>query len=151
MVMPFMTEKPAHMHIDITDNSTLREVQEVFSNFYPYLRIEFFHKAHKKYESSDVLDMVDAGKTIGEIKHTHVSGLLEMQPWYKVSDVEREFHLRFGLEVQVLWKDEEVWRQTTGMDDLTLKELNELGRNSSDEFIEEDHEAGFEEGGDVPG
>jgi hypothetical protein len=25
--------------------------------------------------------------------------------------------------------------QTTGMDDFTLKDLNEFGRNSSDEFI----------------
>jgi len=32
-----------------------------------------------------------------------------------------------------------------------LKELNELGRNSSDEFIVEDYEQGFEEGEEEPG
>ncbi len=34
------------------------------------------------------------------------------------------------------------------MDDFTLKELNELSRNSSDEFIVSDYEETFEETGD---
>ena len=138
------------MHIEITDKTKLREIQEVFSDFYPYLQIEFYDKAHKIYEASDKSDAMDPGKTIGEIKRTHVSALLEIQPLYRVADVETEFQMRFGLPVQVFWKDKEVWRQTTGMDDFTLKELNEMGRNSSDEFIVDDYEEGFEESGDKP-
>ena len=36
------------------------------------------------------------------------------------------------------------------MDDFTLKELNEMGRNSSDEFIISDYEAGFEDSDEKP-
>ena len=123
------------MHIEINDNTTLRYIQEIFSDYYPYLQIEFYNKAHKKYETSDEANLIYPGKTIDEVKKTHLSAVLEIQPLYKVADVEREFQKRFGLSVQVFWKDKDNWQQTTGMDDFTLKELNEMGRNSSDDFI----------------
>ena len=138
------------MHIEINDNTVLRDIQETFSDFYPYLKIEFYNKPHKKYETSAEACLVDPGKTIGEIRLTHLSALLEIQPGYKVADVEREFQQRFGLSVQVLKKEKDNWEQTTGMDDFTLKELNEMGRNSSDEFIISDYEAGFEETDEKP-
>jgi hypothetical protein len=56
-----------------------------------------------------------------------------------------QFQQRFGLPVQVLWSDNGTWRETKGMDDLTLMEFNDLGRNSSDAFIVSDYEEGFEE------
>ena len=39
--------------------------------------------------------------------------------------------------VQVLMKEHDQWKQTTGLDDLTLKELNVLSRNASDEVLME--------------
>lgn len=138
------------MHIELNDATTLKEIQEVFSDFYPYLKIAFFRKRHLKYEASEEADLIDPNTTIGNIKLTHVSGLLEIQPLYKVADVENEFQSRFGLSVQVLVKEKKDWRQTTGMDDFTLKELNVMGRNSSDEFIVTDYEEGFREGEEKP-
>ncbi len=136
------------MYIELNDNTPLREIQEVFSNYYPYLKIEFFKKPHKKYEASEDEDLMRSGKTIGDVKKTHVSGILEMKPLSKVAEVEKEFQQRFGLSVQILRKEKNNWIQTTGMDDFTLKELNELSRNSSDEFIVSDYEETFEETGD---
>lgn len=133
------------MHIEINDNTTFKEIQESFSDFYPYLQLEFYTLGHKKYEESLDIDLVYPGKTIGDVKKTHVSGILEIRPLDTVAQVEQELQMRFGLSAQVFWKDREVWQQTTGMDDLTLKELNEMGRNSSDEFIVSDYEEGFEE------
>jgi hypothetical protein len=62
-----------------------------------------------------------------------------------------EFQNRFGLFAQVFRKEKRSWEQTTGMDDFTLKQLNEFGRNSSDEFILEDYEEGFEVSEEAPG
>jgi hypothetical protein len=138
------------MHIEINDNTPLREIQEVFSSFYPYLQIKFYSKRHKKYEASDQLYEIEPNILIGDIKATHISDLLEILPSYKVSEVEAEFLHRFGLSVQVLRKEKNSWEQTTGMDDFTLKDLNEMGRNSSDEFVVEDYEKGFEENDDKP-
>jgi hypothetical protein len=138
------------MHIEINDNTALCEIQEVFSAFYPYLKIEFYSKRHKKYEASDEICQIDPNILIGDIKATHISGVLEILPLYKVSEVEKEFQQRFGLSVQILSKEKNGWEQTTGMDDFILKELNEIGRNSSDEFIVEDYEEGFEEREEKP-
>jgi hypothetical protein len=138
------------MHIEINDNTALREIKDVFSNFYPYLKIEFYRNPHKKYEGSDESDRIDPNKTLGEIKRTHYSGILEIQPLYKVADVEREFQERFGLSVQVFRKNDEEWEQTTGMDMLCLKDINEIGRNSTDETVISEYEEGFDDVGEKP-
>ena len=139
------------MYIDINDKTSLREIQEAFSAFYPYLKIEFYSKRHGKYEASDEVFLIEPNILIGDIKATHISGVLEILSSSKVSEVEKEFQVRFGLSVQVFRKEKETWEQTTGMDDFTLKELNEFGRNSSDEFIVEDYEESLDEGEEEPG
>ena len=133
------------MYFEINDNTTFKEIQEAFSNFYPYLQLEFYKLGHKKYEESLDIDLVYPGKTIGDVKKTHVSGILEIRPLDTIAKVEEELKIRFGLSAQIFWNDKDIWRQTTGMDDFTLKELNEMGRNSSDEYIVSDYEEGFQE------
>jgi hypothetical protein len=139
------------MHIDINDQRSLREIQGVFSAFYPYLKLEFYSRRHGKYEGSDELYLIEPNILIGDIKATHVCGVLDILPLSKVSDVEKEFQQRFGLSVQIFRKEKKSWEQTTGMDDFTLKELNKFGRNSSDEFIIGDYEESFEESEDSNG
>jgi glycerol-3-phosphate O-acyltransferase len=138
------------MHIEINDKTTLQEIQDVFSNFYPYLQLNFYKKAHKIFESSPDADLIPPDKKVSEIKKAHVSGLLEIQPLYKVAEVEKEFQQRFGLSVQVLRKEEDGWVQTTGMDDFTLKYVNEMSRNASDEFIVNEEEEEFDESDELP-
>ncbi len=133
------------MHLEINDNTSFREIQDTFSNYYPYLKIEFFHKAHKKYEASLETDQFNPDTVVGDIKLTHVSGVLEIQPFYRIADVEKEFMERFGLSIQILRKEKNKWEQTTGMDDFTLKDLNEFGRSSSDEFIVSEYEEKLKE------
>ncbi len=136
--------------MEINDNTALKEIQLVFSNFYPYLQIAFYRKGHTEYEVSKETDAIDADTTVGSIKKTHVSGLLEIQPLYKVSEVEKEFQERFGLSVQIFRKEKEKWIQASGMDDFTLKDLNEIGRSSSDEVIISEYEEGFDEPEEKP-
>ena len=123
------------MHIEVNDNTTIRSIQETFSNFYPYLQIHFYRKPHLAFGLSDESDLIYAGKTIGEVKQTHLSSLLEILPVSKAADIEKEFLKRLGLSVQILVWQKNIWSQTTGLDDFSIKELNELGRSSSDEFI----------------
>lgn len=123
------------MHIEINDTTTIRSIQDTFSNFYPYLQIEFYLTPHHVYGLSDERELIYAGKTIGEVKQTHLSSFLEILPFSRAADIEKEFLNRLGLSVQILVKQKDKWEQTTDMDDFTIKELNELGRSSSDEFI----------------
>lgn len=133
------------MHIEINDNTTIKEIQKTFSDYYPYLNLNFYHDHHKKYEPSLLENLIDSKKNIGEIRNTHISALIEIHPHYHISDVEKEFMERLGLSVQVMKMEKGAWEQTTGLDNLSLKDLNIMGRNSSDEFIVEDYDTGFEE------
>ncbi|MBK7377037.1 MAG: hypothetical protein KTQ13_01655 [Ferruginibacter sp.] len=123
------------MYIEINDNTVIRDIQQKIADYYPYLQVKFYSKPHKKYEASDPGDQVSPAKKISEVRQTHVSALLEITPVSRIRDIESEFQQRFGLSVQILRKEKGIWVQTTGMDDFTLKELNVLSRNSSDEYI----------------
>lgn len=123
------------MHIEIHDHTTLGEIQEVFERYYPYLRLAFFKTPHKKYESSDPATRLSPDLRVGDVRRTHISGLMEIQPGYRVADLERAFQLRMGLPVQVFRQDRDQWVQTLGTDDFTLKDLNEISHNASDEYI----------------
>lgn len=138
------------MYIEINDNTTLREIMDVFSDYYPYLKLSFYKNPHKKYEESKESDLIADSRLIDQIKHTHVSGLIEMTPLNKVKDVEKEFMDRFGLSVQVLRKAKDEWVQTTGMDDFTLKDVNQYSKDSQDQVIISEYEQGFEAPKDLP-
>lgn len=123
------------MYLEINDTTRIGDIEQVFSNFYPYLQIRFYKRSHEKYEASDEIDLISPEVRISDIKKTHVSGILEIRPLFTIATVEKEFLQRFGLSIQILWKENNQWEQTTNMDDFTLKELNEMGRSSSDAFI----------------
>ena len=123
------------MHIHIHDNLTLAEIQEVFSNYYPYLKLEFFNVPHKPFESSDLKEQLPAGAAVHDVKHTHIDGIIDIRPLETANKLEQEFQKRFGLPVQVHYQNDGKWQQTTGLDTLTLKELNEISRNDSDSFV----------------
>lgn len=145
---PYSIIKPFFMNISVNDTTTLRDIQRVFSNFYPYLKLAFFRTPHKKYESSSEDKLLFPDTTLSAVLHTHVSGVFEIRPIYRVADVEQEFQKRFGLAVQILIKERSQWKQTTGMDDFTLKELNELSRSYSDEYLIEEQHRNMEWGGE---
>lgn len=136
------------MHIQLHDNITLLEIKNVFSDYYPYLKLEFYSKPHLLYESSDEWDVLPDDKKLKEIKEMHIDGIIDIQPTEKVTDLEFEFQRRFGLPVQVLRMEQGKWRQTTGMDTFTLKDVNQFSKNDSDIDLVEDYEDGFNEQAD---
>lgn len=133
------------MHMEIHDHTYIKDIQKTFSDFYLFLSLQFYTGHHGKYESSSEKNLIDPNQKIGEVRSSHLSALIEIQPHYRVADVEREFSERLGLSVQVMKKENDHWEQTTGLDNLTLKDLNIMGRNSSDEFVVEDYDQSFEE------
>jgi hypothetical protein len=134
------------MHIAINDQTTIAEIEKAFSNFYPYLEIHFYKRRHISYEHSPENERIASHISINAIRKTHTDGVIEILPENKVWAIEKELYERFGLTAQILRKEKEKLIQTTGEDDFKLKELNLLGRNSSDEYIleEEDIDPGEE-------
>src|SRR5688572_4389579 len=121
------------MHIQLHDNITLKEIKNVFSDHYPFLKLEFYSKPHLLYESSDECDVLPDEKMLKEIKEIHIDGIIDIHPKEKVADLEFDFQRRFGLPVQVLRLEQGKWQQTTAMDGFTLKDVNQFSKSDSDE------------------
>jgi hypothetical protein len=134
------------MHIHIHDKTKLKEIQDAFSTYYPYLRLRFYKQPHKHFEISSEKGRLSEELTIEEIKNTHLDGVLDIMPTQRVDEVEDMFLEQFGLAVQILKKEKSEWVQTTGLDSYSLKEVNEFSRNDSDEYLVRDYDEGFEGG-----
>ena len=142
--LPSFTLQTQVMHIHIHDETTLHEIRQVFSDYYPFLKLEFYKTPHRAFAASPDEKLLNHQLKMKEIRKVHTDGLLEIHPTQTVGTLEKELRERFDLFAQVCKIEKGSWVQTTGMDTFTLKEVNELSRNNSDEFLVSDYDAGFE-------
>ena len=115
------------MKLHIDDTRTISEIQEDFNGTFPYLKIEFFKKAHEAGEASPKSEMLPADATLSKWRTKHNEGDLVITPETKVEEVEASFQNKFGIAAQVFRKSGEVWLETSATDAWTLKEQNEQG------------------------
>jgi len=132
------------MHIEINNKTILKDIQKTFSDYYPFLSLSFYKRPHDKFEDSKFVDELDIDKTIGEIHKIQDKTKIDIMPKERVTQFENTFYEKTGISVQVLKLENEIWQQTSGLDNLTLKDLNIMGRNSSDEFILRDVDDDFQ-------
>ncbi|MBX2890153.1 MAG: hypothetical protein KF734_04450 [Saprospiraceae bacterium] len=119
------------MIIEILKDKTIGQIQEEFSNTFPYLKLVFFSKPHKAYKGSPAKFIVDDGNMpLGELIKKHEGGHIYIEPEMPTWQVERLFESEFGLYVQVFRKSGNTWLVTSVTDDLTLEEQNVKGKNS---------------------
>lgn len=124
------------MKININDEQKISEVQEEFSKFLPFLKIEFYVtdlNSGKKREQNLTLD---ASKTLGEIRTIHVNGELKITPNMSIDELENQFKNRYGLAVEILGKSGKIWLPTSITKDWTLEEQNEHGKSISEFSIQ---------------
>lgn len=115
------------MFLHIHDQLTLGELQERFNDCFPYLKLEFYSEAHKRFEASEQHCQLDARKHVGEVRKLHKNGSMEIKSWYTVSKVEQALKDDYGLNAQVFRSNKNgEWVQTTLSDSLTLQEQSEL-------------------------
>ena len=113
------------MELLITDNTTIKTIQDEFNKQFPFLKLEFFSKPHKKGEASAKELIRNNDKTLGECRMKKSDGALKIYAKQKVSELEQLFQDHFGLSVQVFRKSGRVWLETTSTDDWTLMKQND--------------------------
>jgi hypothetical protein len=116
------------MIININDMRSIADIQDKFSSFFPFLKIEFYNHPHHWYEESETKTVLPTDKFLGDIRHQHEQGNLAFYSWFKTGELEQVFRKKFNLNVQVLRLEGSNWIQTVDTDKLTLKEQNEIGR-----------------------
>lgn len=116
------------MHLQISHNKKISALQKEFNEFFPFLKLEFFHHRHGVFKGSSRKDMADTDLTLGFLNRKHASGVIILKPGMKVSELEDVFKNNFGLSAQVFRKSGKTWIETTVTDDWTLEQQNEEGR-----------------------
>lgn len=126
------------MTIEINNSKTVREIQDEFSKKFPYLKLEFFTSPHAREAASHEIPCRPE-KLLGELRESDSQGIITITPGNETGAVEKEFEDRFGLNVQIYRLQMDRWIQTVGTDILTLKEQNEIAKDSAI-FYNPDHQ-----------
>ena len=116
----------------IKDARTLKDIQEEFSDKFPFLRIEFFTWIGKTEEKQKL----NPELTIGEVRTIHKEGEVSIHGNLKVRTLEANFRDIYGLSAQVFRLSGNIWLLTTSTDDWTLHEQNRKGGASAKHFKE---------------
>lgn len=119
------------MIIYISDEKTLRDINDKFREFFPYLRIDFFSGPHHWNEASPESKKLEGIMRVGDASKKHPHGPLEIKSWFRTGDLEQEFRVKFGLHAQVSRFHGGEWVQTVGTDKLTLGEQNQIGKKTA--------------------
>ncbi|TAN21092.1 MAG: hypothetical protein EPN37_00735 [Chitinophagaceae bacterium] len=123
------------MILEVNDTKTIEDIRKEFSDYYPFLRIEFYDEPHKYGEASSDKHLLPHNKAINEIRKRHECGMLEIYSWHKTGTVEQEFKRLYGLNVQIFRRQGDRWIQTAGTDELSLEEQNEIAYNATQEIL----------------
>lgn len=116
------------MKIHIDDQQSIADIQEKFSNAFPYLKIEFFKKSHQVGEASAKEDMLPSDTALGKWRTVHNEGDITITKEITVAEVESGFQKQFGIAAQVFRRSGTVWLETSTTDGWTLAEQNDQGK-----------------------
>ncbi|MEI3797128.1 MULTISPECIES: hypothetical protein [unclassified Chitinophaga] len=116
------------MQIYIREDAMVKDIQDKFQTVYPYLKLEFYRKPHRKGEYSSEEEKISPDTLLESIRIRNDSGWLDISYYRTAAAVEHDFSYIFGLSAQVLRKAGTLWLETTSTDSWTLEELNNAGK-----------------------
>lgn len=119
------------MKLQINKKTKIKDLQKIFSDAYPYLKIEFYNKPHREKELSSVKDRISPGKIIGELDNFKGRDSINISKDRTVADMEAEFYDKFGIAVQVSRRTGDLWIETSLTDYRTLGMQNQQGKMAS--------------------
>lgn len=116
--------------LSMNGNTKLKTIMEEFNDRFPYLRLSIYASAQR---NTSVKSPLDFEKTIAEVREKKSSDPAIIRGGQKVKNLEKMMDDIFGLYCQVAYKDADgkPFYTSGTQDELTLRELNELGEKSN--------------------
>jgi len=122
------------MRLAIKADRLISEVQNDFSQAYPFLKIEFFRNRNVNKEHYSPEKQIAHYLRVKDAWFRNRSeGELEISNTMTVSELEDALVDQFGLSAQLFRKSGNLWLETTITDNWTLKQQNDHGREISTE------------------
>lgn len=119
------------MKLQINNKTKIIDLQKVFSDAYPYLKIEFYSKPHREKQLSSAKDRISPGEIFSELDSFKGRNYINIGENRTVADVEAEFYDKFGIAVQVCRRTGNLWIETSLTDYRTLGMQNQQGKMAS--------------------
>jgi hypothetical protein len=114
------------MKLTIKEGMYIRDIQQEFSENYPFLKIEFFRHKHDMQQLSPKKEKLDPF-TIIPLRDGQTRTLtLDMSAEVTVGEFEKECWEKTGVALQVFRKSRNLWIETSLTDKWTLEKQNEL-------------------------
>jgi len=105
----------------IKPSTLTADIQEVFSNKYPLLKIKFYKTSHMEFEGSHPLEEILDNNALQELNVNISEGKVNISAEVTAKELESDFKNNYGLHVQVFRRSGDLWLQTSKTDNWTLK------------------------------
>jgi hypothetical protein len=120
------------MQLHISKTNSVKELQDQFSNLFPFLNINFYSNGKTTdLQSGRRASLFTRETVIKDINPRLNDGELAIIESMNVADLEKGFYEKFGLSIQVLRRSGNLWLDTCRTNSWTLKEQNDHGREIS--------------------
>ena len=114
------------MELQVYTNTTLHELKEKFSHYFPFLKLEFYQYRHHT-EDHQFKKEVYKGLYLEETSEFFKEGTIHFSPNTPIAELEQEFQIELGLVGKVYRKVDELWVDTSQTSHLTLGKQNNMG------------------------
>jgi hypothetical protein len=114
------------MKLTIKEGMYIRDIQQAFSEIYPFLKIEFFRHKHGMQQLSPKKEKLDSYTTIQLSNNYTGPCSLDVSKDITVGEFEKDCWEKTGVAVQVFRKSRNLWIETSLTDNWTLEKQNEL-------------------------
>ncbi|HLZ16621.1 MAG TPA: hypothetical protein VKQ08_06255 [Cyclobacteriaceae bacterium] len=113
--------------LHISETQSIKEIQERFSQVYPFLKIDFFKKGcdGRKFGLQNAKYYPDV--KMKDIEN-HFAGELEIDDTMTVSELESKLFACFGLNAHLSRRSGDIWLEVSVTNHWTLKQQNDLGK-----------------------
>lgn len=121
-----VAETKIMMELKVSENTTLTEVKEKFSHYFPFLKLEFYqyqhqtHDRHMKKEAYKGFHPNNASEFFRE-------GTIFFSANTTIAELEQEFQIELGLAAKIFRKSGVSWVDTSQTSHLTLSRQNNMG------------------------
>jgi hypothetical protein len=116
----------------IKAEANISAVKKEFNTHFPFLKLEFFHHAHKPHAGSAKKDLIKTDVVLKSLVGTNgKSSQVIVNEDMQVATLEKLFQDKFNISAQVFRKSGNSWLETSVTDDWTLKQQNEAGEELS--------------------
>ena len=124
------------MQIRVEGNMMIHQLQEVFTQAFPFLKVEFFKKGvgalQQRHTAQNIIGPEKKFKEIPHFRECVES--IEIAENMTVQELESMFDNCFGLAIQVFRRSGNLWLETTVTDTWSLKRQNDHGQEISAPF-----------------